>query len=119
MDRVKTVTLPHNSNNLQATETYEYDRTLDANGITNLTGAAVAGRGSVTKITHGDTTYQSFGYDAYGNKRWEDNELRQRHTYTLTITTGCSRSQIQLRQPLRHTYNPTKRRRLAIPAYDQ
>ena len=78
-DRVQTMTLPRNSNNLQATETYEYDRALGADGTTNPTGAAVAGRGLITKITHGDTTYQSFGYDAYGNKRWEENELSKAH----------------------------------------
>ena len=81
-DRVQTMTLPRNSNNRQATETYQYDRALGADGIINPTGAAVAGRGLITKITHGDTTYQSFGYDAYGNKRWEENELRKCTSYT-------------------------------------
>jgi hypothetical protein len=36
----------------------------------------------VTKITHADSTYQSFSHDAYGNKLWEENELRQRTSYT-------------------------------------
>ena len=81
-DRVQTVTLPANGSGYSATETYEYDRALDANGVTNPNGAPKAGRGLVTKITHGDTTYQSFGYDAYGNKRWEENELRNRTSYT-------------------------------------
>ena len=26
--------------------------------------------------------YQSFGFDKYANKNWEENELRQRNTYT-------------------------------------
>jgi RHS repeat-associated protein len=82
IDRVKKVTLPANWHfNLQATETYEYDRALGADGTTDPNGAAMAGRGLVTKITHTDNTYQSFGYDAYGNKRWEENELRQHTSY--------------------------------------
>ena len=93
IDRVKTMTLPANVSGNVASETYEYDRALDANGITNLNGAAVAGRGLVTKITHADGKYQRFKYDAYGNKRWEDNELRKTTSYTyddynrLTSTT--------------------------------
>jgi RHS repeat-associated protein len=98
-DRVQTMTLPRNVSGFQASETYEYDRALDGtgnNGITNLNGAIVAGRGLVTKLTHADTpsnTFQTFKYDAYGNKRWEDNELRKvtRYTYDeynrLTSTT--------------------------------
>src|SRR5213076_325426 len=80
-DRVLKVTLPANRNTYQATETYEYDRALGADGTTDPNGAAVAGRGLVTKITHTDNTYQSVGYDAYGNKRWEENELRQHASY--------------------------------------
>ena len=48
-DRVQTVTLPANGSGYSATETYEYDRALDANGVTNPNGAAKAGRGLVTK----------------------------------------------------------------------
>jgi RHS repeat-associated protein len=107
-DRVMKVTLPANfPSNLQASETYEYDRALDANGVTDLNGAAVAGRGLVTKITHGDNTYQRFKYDAYGNKRWEDNELRQATSYTyddynrvLTVTNP-------LYKTTSYTYKPT------------
>ena len=93
IDRVKTMTLPANVSGNVASETYEYDRALDANGITNLNGAAVGGRGLVTKITHADGKYQRVKYDAYGNKRWEDNELRKTTSYTyddynrLTSTT--------------------------------
>jgi RHS repeat-associated protein len=82
IDRVKTMTLPANVSGNVASETYEYDRALDAGGVTNLNGAAVAGRGLVTKITHADLTYQRFKYDAYGNKRWEDNERRNITQYT-------------------------------------
>ena len=72
-DRVLTMTLPANTSGFQASETYEYDR--DANN------QAVAGRGLVTKITHADSKYQSFGYDIYGNKLWEENELRNHTDY--------------------------------------
>jgi RHS repeat-associated protein len=68
-DRVQTETDPLGHNT-----TYEYDR--------NANGAAVAGRGLVTKIIHHDGKYQAFGYDPYGNKLWEENELRKRTTYT-------------------------------------
>jgi RHS repeat-associated protein len=74
IDRVKTETLPANVSGLQASKTYEYDK--------NANGAAVPGRGLVTMIKHADNKYQAFGYDAYGNKLWEENELRQRTTYT-------------------------------------
>jgi YD repeat-containing protein len=74
IDRVKTVTLPANVSGFQASDTYEYDK--------NAGGTHVPGRGLVTKITHADGTYQSFGYDAYGNKLWEENELRKRTSYT-------------------------------------
>jgi RHS repeat-associated protein len=73
IDRVKTETLPANVSGLQASETYEYDK--------NASDTAVAGRGLVTKITHADGKYQAFDYDNYGNKLWEENELRQRTTY--------------------------------------
>jgi len=71
---VLTKQLPANAQGLIALETYEYDR--------NSAGAACAGRGLVTKITHADNTYQAFGYDQFGNKLWEENELRQRTSYT-------------------------------------
>lgn len=74
IDRVKTVTLPANAQGLQAYDTYEYDK--------NIGGTHVKGRGLVTKIIHADGTYQSFGYDAYGNKLWEENELRRRTSFT-------------------------------------
>ena len=53
------MTLPANVSHNVASETYEYDRAFDANGVTNLNGATVAGRGLVTKITHGDSKYQT------------------------------------------------------------
>ena len=73
-DRVSVMTLPANVSGQVARESYEYDR--------NWNGVGCNGRGLVTKITHADTKYQSFGYSQYGNKLWEENELRQRTTYT-------------------------------------
>ena len=56
------------------TLTYEYDRLAN--------GTACSGRGLVTKIGHSNgtqndwfNTYQTFGYDQWGNKSWEENEL--------------------------------------------
>jgi RHS repeat-associated protein len=107
VDRVKKMTLPANDIGYFASETYEYDRTLDASGITNLTGAAVGGRGLVTKITHGDYTYQQFKYDAYGNKRWEDNELRQASSYTYDDYSRLLTAKNPLNKTTTYTYTPT------------
>jgi RHS repeat-associated protein len=83
IDRLKTVTFPTNVSGATASETYQYERSLDTTtGITNLNGAIVAGRGLPTRITHADSKYQQFKYDAYGNKRWEDNELRNSTSFT-------------------------------------
>jgi len=98
-DRVQTMTLPANVIGNVASETYEYDRTFDGNGVTNLNGSAVAGRGLVTKMTHADGKYQRFKYDWYGNKRWEDNELGKITQYTyddynrvLTVTNPLNKT---------------------------
>jgi RHS repeat-associated protein len=56
-----------------ASETYEYDKKSG--------GTPCAGRGLVTKMTHADTTFQSFQYDQYGNKVNESNELGERTEY--------------------------------------
>jgi RHS repeat-associated protein len=73
-DRVRIETLPANTSGQVASETYEYDR--------NWNGVGCNGRGLITKITHGDQKYRSSGYSQFGNKLWEENELRQRTTYT-------------------------------------
>ncbi len=106
-DRVLKMTLPANGNGLQASETYEYDRALGTDGTTNPTGATVAGRGLITKITHGDNTYQSLGYDAYGNKRWEENELRQRANYTYDDYKRLLTVKDPLNKTTTYTYVPT------------
>jgi RHS repeat-associated protein len=99
-DRVKTVTLPRNVSGNAASETYEYDVS------TNNTS-----RGFVTKITHGDGKYQSFGYDAYGNKLWEENELRRRTSYTYDEYNRVLTVKDPIGQATGHmiiyTYNPT------------
>ncbi|HMJ20728.1 MAG TPA: RHS repeat-associated core domain-containing protein [Terriglobales bacterium] len=108
-DRVMTMTVPGNyPNNLQASETYEYDRALGADGTTDPTGTPVAGRGLVTKITHGDNTYQSFGYDGYGNKRWEENELRQRTSYTYDEYNRLLSATNPLYKTTTYDYSPTE-----------
>ncbi len=72
IDRVKTETDPR-----QNTTTYEYDIAVEGPN----TGQPCPGRGLVTKITHPDGRYQSFGFNIYGDKIWEENELRQRTRY--------------------------------------
>jgi len=73
-DRVKTERDPMGN-----VTTYEYDLAFTS-GVQGTT--ACSGRGLVTKITHADLTYQTFGYDIYGNKVWEEDELRKRTEYT-------------------------------------
>lgn len=112
-DRVKAETDPRG-----LITQFDYDRTLDANGQNSGFSTAqtpVGGRGLVTRITHvsDSSNYQSFGFDKFGNKLWEENEVRdangngQRVTYTyddyrrvLTVTNP-------LNQTLTNTYTPT------------
>ena len=107
-DQVKKTTLPANVSGNVASETYEYDRVL-ANGITDLNGAAVPGRGLVTKITHAapESAFQRFAYDAYGNKRWEDNELRNASSYAYDEYNRLLTVTRPLNGITNYTYNPT------------
>jgi RHS repeat-associated protein len=122
-DRVQTMTLPANVCGLSASETYEYDRAYDNTGVTNLNGPAVAGRGLITKITHADGKYQRFKYDWYGNKVWQDNELRKITSYTyddynrlLSVTDPLSKTtqydyattQGNITQAQQHTTNSAR-----------
>jgi RHS repeat-associated protein len=109
-DRIQTVTYPANASGLSASETYDYDRAYDVNGENSgasTAQAAVAGRGLVTRITHGDGKYQAFGYDKYGNKLWQEDELRHR----TTMTYDAYRRVLTTKDPLNHTitnsYVPT------------
>src|SRR5207249_3737114 len=94
-DRVQTMTLPANVNGLRASETYEYD--LSANNTS---------RGLVTKITHADGKYQSFGYDSYGNKVDEWNELHENTHYTYDDYNRPT-SVTRANETTSYTYNPT------------
>ncbi|HKP04416.1 MAG TPA: RHS repeat-associated core domain-containing protein [Chthoniobacterales bacterium] len=67
-DRLKSVT-----DLRQKTTIYEYERS---------NGTAIAGRGLISKIIHPDNSYVSFGYDSRGNKLWQENELRQRTSFS-------------------------------------
>jgi RHS repeat-associated protein len=65
----------------------------------------------VTKITHADSpsnTYQSFGYDAYGNKRWEENELRQRTSFTYDEYNRLLSVTNPLYKTTTYDYSPTE-----------
>jgi RHS repeat-associated protein len=101
--------LPANTSNKAATETYEYDRALSG-GVTNLNGAAVAGRGLVTKITHTapESKYLQFKYDAYGNKVWEDNELGKITQYTYDDYNRLLSATDPLSNTTRYDYAPTQ-----------
>lgn len=92
--------MPANAQGYVASETYEYDYHF-------VNGAACAGRGLVTKITHADGYYQSFGYDIYGNKSWEENELRQRTSYAYDDYKRLLSVTNPLAQTTNYTYTPT------------
>jgi RHS repeat-associated protein len=100
IDRVKTMTLPANGQGFQASDTYEYDK--------DAAGNHVPGRGLVTKIKHADGKYQSFGYDAYGNKLWEENELRNRTQYTYDNYNRMLTVIDPLLKTTRNDYAPTE-----------
>jgi RHS repeat-associated protein len=116
-DRIKAQTDPRG-----IVTNYEYDRTLDANGENSGFSQAqtpVGGRGLVTRVSYpGDThtgetptyptgTYQSCGFDQYANKLWEENELRQRRSYTYDDYRRVLTVKNPLNQTVTNTYTPT------------
>jgi RHS repeat-associated protein len=84
IDRLMKKTLPPNASGQVAYDIYDYDRAYvngENRGLDPVT-APISGRGLVTRITHADNTYQSFSYDIYGNKLWQQDELRHPTTFT-------------------------------------
>jgi YD repeat-containing protein len=108
IDRLKKVTLPLNGSNLAASETYEYDRAYDQYRVTNLSGAAVGGRGLVTKIMHANLKYQTFKYDWYGNKVWQDNERRKITSYSYDAYNRLLSVTDPLIKTTQYDYAPTQ-----------
>ena len=105
-DRIKSETDPRG-----LVTQYEYDRAYDSNGENSglPSGSPVAGRGLVTRVIHVSDSgnYQSFGFDKYGNKLWQKDELLNKTSYAyddyrrvLTITNP-------LLKFVMNTYTPT------------
>jgi RHS repeat-associated protein len=105
-DRIKSGTDPRG-----LVTQYEYDRAYDSNGENSglPSGSPVAGRGLVTRVIHVSDSgnYQSFGFDKYGNKVWEENELRQRATFVYDDYRRVLRIKNPLNQIVTNTYTPT------------
>ena len=59
-------------------------------------------------IKHADNKYQAFGYDNYGNKLWEENELRQRTSYTYDDYKRLLSARNPLNQTTTYSYELTK-----------
>ena len=68
----------------------------------------MAGRGLVTKITHADSFYQSFAYDAYGNKVSETNELGKSTTYGYDSYNRLTSVIDPLQDTTTYDYSPTQ-----------
>jgi RHS repeat-associated protein len=106
-DRVKTETDPRGL----ATE-YEYDRRPDYTNPAFPNGQSIGnpcpGRGLVTKLKHvsDNNTYQLFAFDKYGNKVWEENELRQRTVYEYDEYNRVIRTTDPINHATQHSYQP-------------
>jgi len=113
-DRVKTETDPRG-----LITQFDYDRTLDANGQNSgfsTSQTPVGGRGLTTRVTHPDDThnglypngtYQSFAYDKYANKVWQEDELRERVSYIYDDYRRVLTIINPLNQTVVNTYTPT------------
>lgn len=93
-DRLKTVTKQANISGGIQTETYEYDKSFDVNGVETATSCS--GRGLVTKITHTDGTTVKYTHNKWGDVLTVTDELNHvttTNTYdeygrVLTTTTA-------------------------------
>jgi RHS repeat-associated protein len=104
IDRVKTTTLPPNyPYNFQAVDTFEYDK--------NGQNQPCAGRGLVTKIRHwtqnGDKI-QSFGYNQFGNKVWEKDEVVHQTSYAYDSYNRVVSVTNPLTKTTHYDYSPTQ-----------
>src|ERR671918_2221757 len=63
--------------------------------------------GPPSLAVYSDGKYQSFGYDDYGNKVWEENQLRQCTTYTYDAYKRLVKTKIPLRQGDHYNYDLT------------
>jgi RHS repeat-associated protein len=72
-DRLKTVTKQANISGGTQTETYEYDKSFDVNGVETTTSCS--GRGLVTKITHTDGTTVKYTHNKWGDVLTVTDEL--------------------------------------------
>jgi YD repeat-containing protein len=91
---------------------FDYDRTLDANGQNSgfsTSQTPVGGRGLVTRMTHlsDSSNYQSFGFDKYANKLWQEDELRERVSYIYDDYRRVLTMTNPLNQTVVNTYTPT------------
>jgi RHS repeat-associated protein len=103
IDRVKTITLPGNyPYGHQATDTYEYDK--------NAQNQPCPGRGLVTKIRHWTATgdkIQTFGYNQFGNKIWEKDEVNHQTSYAYDSYNRVLTVTNPLVKTTHYTYLPT------------
>jgi RHS repeat-associated protein len=103
-DRLLTVTHPANVSGQIASETYQYDLAF-VNGLG--TGAPIAGRGAVTKITHADTTSVTNVYDIYGELMSASDELGHTTSHTYDVYKRVLTTTDPLGQVTTNSYIPT------------
>ncbi|MBV9008405.1 MAG: hypothetical protein JO354_04450, partial [Verrucomicrobia bacterium] len=106
-DRVQTETKPANTSNQIASETYYYEHQINQGVIGPASGAQCGGRGLVTQITHADGYSQTFGYDQWGNKIWQQNELNERTNYAYDEYNRLVATTDPLNHATTYSYDPT------------